>query len=357
MIGPALLVAAITAGAAVAVILALRLLPTVRLQLAGLAVACVLLPLAAVLLSGWVMFHMGDDVKILAVVCAAASAAIGAGLWLGRSLGRRIDRLRCTAQAFAAGDLESRTPAEGPSELAELSSAFNEMASRLSELFDSRSELTAWASHDLRTPIASLKAIVEALEDGIAAPAEYLPALRSQVDTLESLVADLFEVACIDARALTLQPRPADLNALVRSSVEAVQPEAAAAGIHLQTKTDGPAVALCEPEKIERVLRNLLANALEHTPGRGTVTVSVAAANGHVEVAVEDTGKGVDTDEQRRMFERFWRGDASRSRRNGGAGLGLTIARGLLEAHGGKIWAQSGERGGAKIAFTLPRAN
>ena len=114
MIAPALLVAAVTALAALGVVLALRMLPTVRLQLAGLALFCVVLPLVAVLLSGWVMFHMGDDVKILAVVSAAASAAVGAGLLLGRSIGRRIDRLRNAAQAFARGDLGARTVEEGP---------------------------------------------------------------------------------------------------------------------------------------------------------------------------------------------------------------------------------------------------
>jgi two-component system sensor histidine kinase BaeS len=355
VIGPALLVAAVTAGAAIAVVLALRLLPTVRLQLAGLAVACVLLPLAAVLLSGWVMFHMGDDVKILAVVCAAASAAIGAGLWLGRSLGRRIDRLRGAAQAFAAGDLASRTPADGPAELAELSSAFNDMAARLSELFDSRSELTAWASHDLRTPIASLKAMLEALEDGVAEPADYLGAMSRQVETLEAFADDLFDVARIDARALTLDARPTELSELVREWVDAVRPEAAAAAVRLEAKTNGPAVALCDAEKIQRVLRNLLANALRHTPRRGSITVSVATSNGRVRVAVDDTGTGLDPEALSRMFDRFWRGDSSRSRGTGGAGLGLTIARGLIEAHGGEIWAQPRDGGGATVAFSLPR--
>jgi signal transduction histidine kinase len=355
MIGPALIVAAVTAVAALAVVLGLRLLPTVRLQLAGLALSCVLLPLAAVLLSGWVMFHMGDDVKILAIVCAASSAAVGAGLLLGRSLGRRIDRLRGAARAFARGDLGARTVEDGPVELAELAGAFNEMASRLSELFDSRSELVAWASHDLRTPVASLKAMVEALEDGVATPSEYLVPIRRQVETLEALVEDLFDVACIDARALTLAPRPAELSALVRSCVDAVRPEAAAAGVRLDARTNGDAIAMCEPEKIERVLRNLLANALQHTPREGSIVVSVATVDGEVRVVVEDTGTGLQPEDRRRMFDRFWRGDAARSGGKAGAGLGLTIARGLVEAHGGRIWAEPGERGGTTVGFSLLR--
>jgi signal transduction histidine kinase len=356
MIGQAVIVAAVTAGAALAVVLVLRLLPTVRLQLVGLALCCVILPLAAVLLSGWVMFHMGADVKILAVVTAASSAAVGAGLLLSGSLARRIDRLRHAARAFASGDLGARTAEDGPAELAELSSTFNEMASQLSELFDSRSELVAWASHDLRTPIASLKAMLEALEDGVAEPADYLGAMSSQVETLEAFADDLFEVARIDAGALALDARPTELSALVRAWVEAVRPEAAAASVRLSAKTNGPAVAVCDPEKIQRVLRNLLANALRHTPSRGAITVSVAAQNGEIRIAVEDTGSGLDGEAVSRMFDRFWRGDSARSRATGGAGFGLTIARGLIEAHGGRIWAQPRRGGGATVAFTLPRA-
>jgi two-component system sensor histidine kinase BaeS len=354
MIGPALIVAAVTALAALAVVFALRMLPTVRLQLAGLALSCVVLPLIAVLLSGWVMFHMGDDVKILAVVSAASSASVGAGLLLGRSVGGRLDHLRDAAQAFARGDLTARTPEEGPAELAELSAAFNEMASRLSELFDSRTELVAWASHDLRTPVASLKAMVEALEDGVAEPAEYLAPLRGQVETLEKLVEELFEVACIDAGALTLERQPADVSRLVRSCIDAMRPEADAGAVRLEAQTNGDAIALCEPEKVERVLRNLLANALHHTPRDGSVTVSVAGVNGHVRVAVEDTGIGLENEARQRMFDRFWRGDAARSRN--GAGLGLTIARGLVEGHDGQIWVEPSAHGGTTVAFTLPRA-
>jgi signal transduction histidine kinase len=356
MIGLALVVAAVTTAAAVAVVLLLRLLPTVRLQLASLALLCVVLPLVAVLLSGWVMFHMGDDVKILAVSSAAASAAVGAGLLLGRSIARRIERLRDAAREFARGDLSSRTPVEGPAELTELAASFNDMASRLSELFDSRSELVAWASHDLRTPITSLKAMLEAVEDGVARPDELVPALRTQVHTLERLVEDLFEVATMDMGALTLELQDVEVSELVRSCVAGLQAEADAAGVRLEAATNGPAHAHCAPEKIERVLRNLLSNALRHTPARGAVTVAVAAEDGHVQVIVEDTGDGLSADAQQRMFDRFWRGDPARTRGQAGAGLGLTIARGLVNAHGGRIWAEPRRSGGTRVGFTLPRA-
>jgi two-component system sensor histidine kinase BaeS len=352
----AVVVAIVTAAAASAVMLLLRALPTVRLQVAGLAFFSVVLPLGAVLLSGWVMFHMGDDVKILAVSCAAATAAVAAGLLLGRTLGGRLDRLRHAARDFARGDLTARTPEDGPAELAELAAAFNDMASRLAELFDTRKELVAWASHDLRTPIGSLRAMLEALEDGIAEPAELLPVLRTQVRTLETLVDDLFEVACIDAGALTLDLHPTDLSRLVQSSVAGLAPEAEARHVRLETHANAAAAALCAPDKIERVLGNLVANAIRHTPPDGSVVVSVEPAGDEVQVTVDDTGVGVAPDAQRRMFDRFWRGDTARTSGNGGAGLGLTIAQGLVQAHGGRIWAEPRAGRGMRVRFTLPAA-
>jgi signal transduction histidine kinase len=347
-------VAAVTAAAAAALMLFLRALPTVRLQVAGLAFFSVVLPLGAVLLSGWVMFHMGDDVKILAVSSAAATAAVATGLLLGRALGGRLDRLRHAARDLARGDLTARTPEDGPTELADLAAAFNDMAARLGELFDTRKELVAWASHDLRTPIGSLRAMLEALEDGVAQPAELLPVLRKQVRTLETLVDDLFEVACIDAGALTLELRPTDLSRLVQSSVAGLGAEAGARGVGLETRTNGAAPALCAPDKIERVVANVVTNAVRHTPPDGSVVVAVKADDTEVQVTVDDTGEGIAPEAERRMFERFWRGDAARTPGNGGAGLGLTIAQGLVQAHGGRIWAEPRTGGGTRVGFSLP---
>jgi two-component system sensor histidine kinase BaeS len=341
---------------AFAVVLGVRLLPTVRLQLAALALCCVVIPMGAVLLSGWVMFHMGDDVKFLAVAGAAAVAAVTAGLLLGRTVTSRMDKLRHAAREFASGDLSARTSVGGPTELSELAESFNEMASQLSELFDSRSELVAWAGHDLRTPLASLKAMLEAVEDGVAQPEEFLAVVRKQVATLERLVEDLFEVAYMDIGALTLDLREAEVASIVNSCVADAQAEAQAAGIRLESDTSGPAVALCAPEKVERVLRNLLSNALRHTPADGAVVVSVGPDNGYVKVVVEDTGEGLPADGQRRIFDRFWRGDVARTRASAGAGLGLTIARGLVAAQGGNIWAKPRPSGGTEVGFTLRRS-
>jgi signal transduction histidine kinase len=330
----------------------LRLLPTVRLQLAGLAFLAVLLPLGAVLLSGWVMFHMGDDVKILAVTAASALTAIVAALVVARSLANSLDRVGDASAAMARGDLDARAPEGGPAELATLAGAFNEMGENLKRLFDSRRELVAWASHDLRTPLANMQAMLEALEDGLGKPDEYLPALRDQVRVLSQLVDDLFELARIDADALTLELQRLPVAPVVSSSLRGVEAEARLRQVSLASDVHEELTACFAPEKLERVLMNLLTNALRHTPGDGSVAVHAETFADEVRVAVEDTGDGLDAEARERMFERFWRGE--RSRTSHGAGLGLAIARALVEAHGGRIWAEDREGGGARVCFTLP---
>jgi signal transduction histidine kinase len=354
VIESAFVVAVSTLAVGLALAWVLRLLPTVRLQLAGLAFLAVLLPLGAVLVSGWVMFHMGDDVKILAILTASALTAVVAALVVARSIADAVDGVRAASSSLARGDLDARAPAGGPAEVAELASSFNEMGENLKRLFDSRKELVAWASHDLRTPLANMQAMLEALEDGLGEPAEYVPALRGQVTTLSQLVDDLFELARIDADALTLELYPLRLAPIVSSSLRGVEAEARLRHVSLGAEVDDKLTARFAPDKVERVLMNLLTNALRHTPSDGSVAVRVQPLPGEVRVAVEDTGEGLDGEARARMFERFWRGD--RSRTSPGAGLGLAISRGLVEAHGGRIWAEEREGGGARVCFTLPAA-
>jgi signal transduction histidine kinase len=354
VIALALIVGLATAAAGLTAALALlRFVPTVRLQLVGLALLAVVLPLASVLVTGLVMFHEDADMTILTVATAAASVAVGAALLLGRSISRRIEALRRASSSLAHGDLTARASEAGPAEVAELGESFNDMAARLQELFDARRQLVAWASHDLRTPLASMQAMLEALEDGLAPPDRYLPAMREQVRALGMLVDDLFELARIDAGVLTLELHEAELGSLVASCVRGLEAEAQARGVRMEARVGNSARARCAPEKIERVLYNLLTNALRHTPSDGSVAVVVAPGRDEVRVTVEDTGEGLEPEAERRMFERFWRGDPARTGR-GGAGLGLAIARGLVEAHGGRIWAEQRPDGGTRVSFTLP---
>ncbi|HEY3576761.1 MAG TPA: HAMP domain-containing sensor histidine kinase [Gaiellaceae bacterium] len=350
----ALVVAAGSLLAGLVLAFLLRWATTVSLQLAGLALVAVCVPLAAVLLSGWVMFHMGADVKILAVAAGSATAAVFAALVLARSITGSLRRVGGASRALAAGDLSARAPGGGPREIAELAASFNAMAAALEQLFDARRELVAWASHDLRAPIASLQAMLEAIEDGLVSMEDYLPTLRAQVRTLSTLVDDLFELARIDAGVLRLELRQMPVGPLVESALRLLQPEAEARGVVLSSDVDEKAEAHLAPDKFERVLFNLVTNALRHTPSDGSVAVRVERRSADLLLRVEDSGEGLPEEAPARMFERFWRADRARS--GSGAGLGLAIARGLVEAHGGRIWAENRPQGGACVSFTLPAA-
>jgi two-component system sensor histidine kinase BaeS len=331
-------------------------LPTLRLQLAALVLAAVCLPLIIVLSSGWVMLDMHVHWKIVAVAAASALLGLGCAFLLARRILRPLEKLRVASAQIAAGDLTARASESGPRELHEVSAAFNEMATNIEQLFDARSQLVAWASHDLRTPIASLRAMVEALEDGLAAPQEYLPAIDEQLLVLTSLIDDLFEVALLDAGAVTLDLRDGSLDELVARSLGTLRAEAEKRGIRLEARTRGlPVPVRMAPEKVERVLLNLIANAVRHTPDGGTVSVVVEPHADRVLVAVEDTGNGITHLTGKRMFDLFWRDDESRTRSTGGAGVGLAVAQGVVRAHGGTIWAENRSSGGARVAFTLPR--
>jgi signal transduction histidine kinase len=351
----ALFLALGTIAVGVALAFALRLLPTVRLQLVGLALLAVVLPLVGVLASGWVMFHMEDDAKILAVSSAAALSAVVVALLLARWILRPLETLRSASAKFASGDLAARAPEQGPEELAEMGAEFNSMAESIQRLFEARRELVAWASHDLRTPLASMQAMLEAIDDGLADAAEYVPALHEQVGVLSGLVDDLFELARIDAGVLTLRLETAAIDGVVDSCLRSLRAEARARRVSLESRVETPPPKVtCAPDKVERVLYNLLTNALRHTPADGSIAVVVQPSGDVITVAVEDTGAGVDEETAKRMFDRFWRGESSRT--TPGSGLGLAIARGLVEAHGGRIWTERRPGGGARVAFTLPVA-
>jgi signal transduction histidine kinase len=336
--------------------LLLRLLPTVRLQLASLALLAVVLPLAGVLASGAVMFRMHTDAEILSVASVAALTALIAALLLARWIRAPLERLRLTTSRLESGDLTARAWVHGPAELAEVAHAVNSMADSIERLFEARRELVAWASHDLRTPLASMQAMLEAIDDGLAEPAEYLPALAERVQILARLVDDLFELAQIDAGVLTLHLKAEDPARVVSSCVRGFEAEARARGISLTApQADAPLPAvLCAPEKIERVLHNLLTNALRHTPADGTIAVVVSPNGAAVTIAVEDSGHGLSEEARGRMFDQFWRAEPARPA--SGSGLGLAIARRLVEMQGGRIWAENRPGGGARIAFTIPVA-
>jgi two-component system sensor histidine kinase BaeS len=336
----------------------LRSLRSVRQQLIGLALVAVILPLGAVLVSGLVMFHMGNDRDFIFITAVVTTSGLIGAFVLARNFVQPLDTIREASHRLAAGDLASRAPEKGPAELAELGASFNVMAAHLEESFDARRELVAWASHDLRAPITSLQAMLEAIEDGIVEPRHYLSPLQSQVRLLGALVDDLFELACIDSGAVSLEFTVVDMAILASSCAHRFEAEARARGIGLTAvQRGGNTQSHCAPDKIERVLTNLITNSVRYTPPGGRICVAVGGGAGAVFVSVEDTGIGIAPEVADRVFEPFWRADEARSSVSGGAGLGLAIARGLIEAQGGRIWAEPPASGGTRITFVLPASS
>ena len=296
----------------------LRSLRSVRQQLIGLALVAVILPLGAVLVSGLVMFHMGGDEDFIFITGVVTASGLVGAFVLAHNLVHPLDTIRAASHRLASGDLSARAPESGPAEMADLGASFNAMAAHLEEAFDARRQLVAWASHDLRAPITSLQAMLEAIEDGIVEPLHYLNPLQSQVRLLGALVDDLFELACIDSGAVSIEFDNIDMAALVSNCVRRFEAEARARRIRLSSlHRGGTTLSRCAPDKIERVLTNLLTNALRYTPAGGQIRVTVAGGAGAVFVSAEDTGIGISPEVAERVFEPFWRADEARSSSSG----------------------------------------
>lgn len=338
--------------------LLIRRIRGIRGRLTAIALTGMILPLAAVILTGIVMLKPHDAELVAIVAVASAAAAIGVAVAAGAPLASRLKGMRDTSTRLASGDLSARIEprSDDVSEVRQLASSYNEMAGSLERLIESRRNLVAWATHDLRAPLASLQAMIEAVEDGVGSSSDYLPEMRRQVLALARLVDDLFELSRIELRAFSLEIGVVSLAEIAEGCLRSLAPAAEARGIRLNLERNGDRPARCAPEKVERVLMNLLTNALRHTPGDGTVAVRIAEDGHEMVISVEDSGEGIPSDAGERVFESFWRGDPARSPSEGGAGLGLAIARGLVEAQGGRIWAERRVEGGSRFVFTLPAA-
>ena len=267
-----------------------------------------------------------------------------------------VERLGATARQLGRGDLSQRAEVTGPTEIRHLAHSFNSMASELEEVESRRRNLTADIAHELRTPTSNIQGYMEAIKDGVFQPTpETVDTIHEQALLLSRLVDDLRLLAQVDGGELQLQRTQARVEELVQSCVDALRPRAEAKGVAL-----GVDVAESLPEldmdaaRIAQVVGNLLDNAVTHTPEGGSVTVSAHASAHTVEVVVTDTGPGIAPADLQRVFDRFYRADPSRSRRTGGTGLGLTIARRLVEAHGGSIEAESVVGRGSRFIIRLP---
>lgn len=298
-------------------------------------------------------------VALVLATIGALGAALAIGGLLFHSIITPLRRLTAASQAIARGDLSVRAPVSGSDEVAQLARAFNQMAESLARAQEARRNQTADIAHELRTPLTVLQGTLEAMVDGVyPTDRENLTAALAQVRTLSRLVEDLRILAQADAGELTLYRAPLDLGPFLEEVVEAHRAQAQERQIAL-TLERPPALplVLADRDRLAQVMGNLLANALRYTPPGGHIRVRVAPRGREVAVSVADNGPGVPASDLPYLFERFWRRDPSRRRATGGSGLGLSIARHIVEAHKGRIWAEPTPGGGLTVTFTLPAAD
>jgi histidine kinase len=290
---------------------------------------------------------------------AATIVAVALSLLLSRSVIAPLRAMSLATQRIADGRYDERVQVRGSDELAQLAGRFNQMAHNLDEVEKMRLQLIGDVSHELRTPLTSIKGCMEGLVDGLLpAIPETFNQIHQEANRLSRLVDDLQELSRVEARAYSLDIHPAGLASLVQTTVKRLSPQANAKHIeiHPNLPADLPQV-LADEDRITQVLTNLLDNAIAYTPEGGSVTIGAAQAENEIQISVADTGPGIPAEHLPHIFERFYRADKSRTRRaGGGSGIGLTIARHLVEAHGGRIWAQSTEGQGSKLTFTLKKA-
>lgn len=323
----------------------------VGLLLSGPVVSQVLEPLEQSFLSS-----VNRSLLLGGLVALAAALALGAVLI--RQLTTPLKELTAATERIAAGDRELRVRIKSQDEFGQLGEAFNRMAESLKRSEELRRRMLADISHELRTPLTVIRGELEALRDGVFSPTpEKLAELEEEAKLIDRLVEDLHELALAEAGELRLERGPTDLGRLVERLAGRVRGRLAEAGLELVVELPPSLPKLeLDSDRIEQVLHNLLSNAERYTPAGGRITLAVEDRPGEVVVSVADTGKGIPPEELPRIFERFYRGEQSRSRRHGGAGLGLAIAKQLVEAHGGRIWAESEPGKGTKVSFTLPKA-
>lgn len=300
-------------------------------------------------------FLAGVDRGIVVSAAVAAAIAALAAVALAGYLVRPLRQLTSGAEAIARGDLSHRVAVSGPAEIEELASAFNAMAESLERSESLRRRMVSDVAHELRNPIAALRAQAEAVAEGVMPLDD--ARIRSIVDDLEQLsrlVHELQELAVAEAGGLSYDMQRIDLCAVVRREVERARilaPE----GVEVVASCTEPATAVADEFRIAQAMRNLLGNALKHT-AQGKVVVAVEPAEGWTRVSVSDTGSGIPEKDLPYIFERFYRADEARSASTGGAGLGLAIVRRIVEDHGGQVFATSIEGVGSTVGFVLPAA-
>jgi len=306
----------------------------------------------------YVDFRASFNEALMYAASAAILVAIALSLFFSRSVIAPVKAMSHATQRIADGRYDERVQVNGADELSQLAMRFNQMAEKLNQIESMRRRLIGDVSHELRTPLTAIKGSMEGLMDGILpATDETFQQVHAEADRLHRLVDDLQELSRVEDRAYQLDFRPVDVSSLAKTVTKRLAPHAESKRItlDLELAPDLPYI-LADEDRATQVLTNLTGNALQYTPEGGRITISAKRIDNEVQIAVRDTGIGIPPKHLTHIFDRFYRVDKSRSRQSGGgSGIGLTIARALIEAHGGRIWVESaGEGQGSTFTFTLP---
>ena len=297
---------------------------------------------------------VGRSLKVAGLIAGAAGILLV--VLMSRRMLASIGSLTTAARELGSGNLSSRASVRGNDEIAELGRTFNSMADALEASERQRRTLVSDVAHELRTPLANIQGHIEALQDGLLDPdAATLDRVHRQALHLNRLVDDLRLLAASEARELWLELEPASIDDIVHRVADSFRPRAESQGVQLPVEVEaGLAQLNVDRLRVEQALGNLADNAIRHTPAGGIVAISASRHGDIVRVEVADTGPGIPADALPHVFDRMYRADPARDRATGGSGLGLTIARQLVEAHGGTIWAESEEGAGSRFGFDLP---
>ncbi len=290
----------------------------------------------------------------------AGLLAVAIALLLTSVLSRRIlapvKALGNAAREYGKGNFSRRVESKGKGEVGELARSFNSMAENLEHAERLRRDMVADVAHELRTPLSNLTGYLEAIDDGIIkSDKKTISSLNEEASTLSRLIDDLQELSLADAGELKLITRPEDISGLITETVTALQGKATAKGLTISADLpDGLPEVNIDSHRIRQVLHNLLVNAVAHTGKKGRITVTARHEDDTIFISITDTGEGIPAEDLPVIFERFYRVDKSRARATGGSGLGLTITKRLVEAHGGTINVESQPGQGSTFTFTLP---
>jgi len=302
-------------------------------------------------------FNQSTLVALGIAAAAAAITALGVSWFVSARVTRTIGTLAAASGEVARGAYGTRVSVLGEDEVSALARSFNEMATMLEQTERRRRELLSDVAHELRTPLATIDGYAEAIADGVMQPdARIWRAIRTEVGRLTRLSDDLQKVSRVEERQLDLRVSPVEPKAIIRAALAAAAPSFEAKHVELTADVaDRLPAVLIDADRIDEVLANLLENALRHTPPEGQVRVAATASSNHVEIAVTDTGEGIEPAHLPRIFERFYRVERARDRASGGSGIGLAIAKAIVEAHGGTIRAESAGVGrGTALRLQLP---